>query len=619
MEDKNNKANNIKRSGLKKKAAVSARAKTKTVAEFKSELKNTKKPATRISKKTAAKQNDIFEPKRPVVKWYTPFTTALFIMFVTGFAWILMSQYTTFTKTIFLLPEKDVFLRYEFVKAKLNTLNPALREKWLKTPPKVSVLKDGKPITTVAGLEQMQMVYNSTEDAWQGKFPVPWNPERGNYELRLEDNDFDKVRLKTKGFQIAKRELAPLTTNFVVLTAEYNGNYRGVRVKSPITGQRGPKAFADWAKYVGADTLWVLVGKTYGTKGQAFETVNIEGIREIGRACHDMGIKFGVWAMSYLTFPKEPFNRYKWALTYDNGKILTTKGISLADEKRPQDIIDFLAQFKDFPEVDYLGLDYIRNPLGGYELVDWFFKEMDWVPTPEGWDEMPYITRVTKFGERKVRRTDKEFIDAWQWWRAHTVSNIIKRVKTSLNTSKPLWTFTLGWERGWQHGQDVLMFTDAGSDMCAIMMYEATKEQYSVMMKSWNTYASREDTRLLVGDIIDAPLHQDGGAKEYERRMVWAGEKIFKDGPAHGIFIHDLTRFIGGRKGKESTAAWVHATRRSVDRYNKIVQEYYAQQGIEYEVPKSNYIPVSEYMEERDSSVTQQIKTEIPVTQITDQ
>ena len=49
--------------------------------------------------------------------------------------------------------------------------------------------------------------------------------------------------------------------------------------------------------------------------------------------------------------------------------MVETSAVSLGDEKRVSDIIEFVKLLNECKEVDYIGMDYIRNAFGGYELV----------------------------------------------------------------------------------------------------------------------------------------------------------------------------------------------------------------------------------------------------------
>src|SRR5262249_35913617 len=50
---------------------------------------------------------------------------------------------------------KPAYLHYEFVDIRLVSHDPALRERWRSEPPRVTVFRDGRAVTTIAGLTQL--------------------------------------------------------------------------------------------------------------------------------------------------------------------------------------------------------------------------------------------------------------------------------------------------------------------------------------------------------------------------------------------------------------------------------------------------------------------------------
>jgi hypothetical protein len=229
-----------------------------------------------------------------------------------------------------------------------------------------------------------------------------------------------------------------------------------------------------------------------------------------------------------------------------------------------------LKPFADDPNVDFVGVDYIRNALGGYELVDDFVAEMPGVKVPPEWPKLSKEERMTWLARKKILRKDKDFIDAWQWWRAHRVALIVKELKRRLGGKKPLWAFTLTWEKGWQHGQDVVMMNDAGVDYDALMFYEADKPQFDGMVKAWHEYIKHADVQVVPGNIYDWGLHQKdpAGPVEFSRRLKRAVDDVYADGPAQAVFYHDLARLLWGRLGPWGTAGWAEETRK-ISRYVK--------------------------------------------------
>lgn len=515
---------------------------------------------------------------RPVAAWLIPvlkYVALLLVLVPFILSYLAPRELAYFLpreKKVLFTTDKDTYLRYGYITIEAGSPPLNIRDKWLKEPLYAGVFIGDKQLTTIGGLKDVPLKFDTKTETWKGRFPIPWNPLRGQYSVRLLNSGLEKEKEPPQRvFTITKRELPPLKKGFAVLTLEYSGRYAGLTMKSP-SGEKKPAAIslAEWAVNLKTDALWVLVGKTTGTNGKIWDTVDFEAIRKIGAECHKRGIQFGVWGMCYLTFPDKDWLPYQWAYDLVDGKVTRVRSVSLLDPKRPDDIADLLSKFRDMPEVDYLGLDYIRNALGGYEMCEEFYKDMWWVNKPAGWDKMNHDQRVAAFAKLKIKRDDRKLTEAWEWWRAEKVAQIVHHIKSRLGDSKMMWTYTLGWDKGWQHGQDPAMIVDAGSDIDAVMLYEADQEQYGAMMRDWAGYLDKGDTRLVVGEIVDAPLHQGKGSREFARRLNWAADEIYgKDSPAEGVFIHDLGRLLYGRKGGETTADWVNASRDCIVRFKK--------------------------------------------------
>ena len=63
------------------------------------------------------------------------------------------------------------------------------------------------------------------------------------------------------------------------------------------------------------------------------------------------------------------------------------------------------------------------------------------------------------------RKEDKQVVALFEWWRAHKVATVLKSILDEAKMTKPVFTFTLGWEMGHQHGQDPAMLVDAGHQL----------------------------------------------------------------------------------------------------------------------------------------------------------
>jgi hypothetical protein len=465
---------------------------------------------------------------------------------------------------------KPSYRHDEFVEIRLRTRDPRLRSLWKQELPRARVVRGGSLVPTIGGLRSAVLEWDGRRSAWVGRWPVPWNAEPGEYALELasEMPSRKAEALRARSFRIERRKPKPFPARFVAVNWESSRPLASLKVKAPDGSVKDWRGLLDWTEYVGADAFWMLGGQTPGlVRGETWVSHNLPLIPEVARECRRRGLKFGVWAMYTLTMSSEErIPGYEYALEIDEGRPKPTRAISLRDSSRPKDVAALLKSFAAIPEVDYIGLDYIRNALGGYELVDDFMAEMPWVVRPPGWEKMTRGERMAEFAKRKVARKDAAFIDAWQWWRAHRAGAVIRQIRKEVGGSKPLWAFVLTWERGWHHGQDPVMFNDAGADALALMMYEANGVQYAQIMKDWRGYVKSGDARLFVGDIVDWPLHQKSprGPGELGRRLEWSMRSITTDGPAAGLFIHDLERALNGRLGPYTTQDWMDEVRRVV-------------------------------------------------------
>ncbi|MBI5631186.1 MAG: hypothetical protein HY921_09925 [Elusimicrobia bacterium] len=485
--------------------------------------------------------------------------------------------WSQWARSVELSTGKPSYLHYEFVDIRLRARDPKLVERWRRSPPKASVLFRGKEVSTVAHLRDLELKYDSDSGAWIGLWPCPWNAEPGRYDLRLAGFESELAgRLRTKSFEIRRRRPKALPPGFVALTLESVMPLQSMKVTAPSGEKKDWRGLLDWVEYVGADAFWVLGGQTPGQKpGEVWMNQNLAMIPMLARECRRRGIKFGVYAMCYLTMSSSnKIPGYEYALEIEDGKPVETRAVSLREKKRVRDVIEILKKFRGIPEVDYLGIDYVRNALGGYELAEEFYAEMPGLRPPPDWGKLSRQERMVYFARKKVMRRDHDFIDAWQWWRAHLVGQIVSQIKGELGEEKPLWAFTLTWDKGWHHGQDPVMMNDAGVDADALMLYEATGPQFHDLIQDWNGYVKRRDAQLVVGDVIDWPLHQrhPEGPKEFYRRSILAIDKIYSDGPAAGVFFHDLSRALWGRVGPWGTKAWMDEARNAARYFRSLPQ-----------------------------------------------
>jgi len=93
-----------------------------------------------------------------------------------------------------------------------------------------------------------------------------------------------------------------------------------------------------------------------------------------------------------------------------------------------------------------------------------------------------------------------------------------------------------------------------------LMMYECDRPQFENLMKSWHSYIYDGDAQIFVGNQVDWVVHQKSVnppcPEEYYNRLVTAARYLYNNRSAFGVFIHDLSRVLGGRKGPYSSNEW---------------------------------------------------------------
>ncbi len=467
------------------------------------------------------------------------------------------------------------YFHYDFVALRLRTRDAALNRRWRKSAPVVVVQKHGRTIATIGGLTQVPLVYDSQEHDWTRTWPCPWNAPAGRYALKLLGNQDLKTRLHVKEFMILRRAPKPIPQGISVLTWENARPLAGMTMIGPDGKKEDWRGMLDWTKAIGADAFWMMASETPGKKpGQVWLDSNFTLLPRIAAAAHARGLKFGLYVLYDLTFSKRRLARYDYAMSVRNGRPVHTRAISLADPERPGDVAALLSHFSRIPDVDYLGIDYIRNALGGDELAERFYADMWWINPPQEWPRLSRANRMVYFARKEGMHVDQNFLDAWQWWRARQAALIVRRIKRNTDAPQPLWAFTLSWAKGHQHGQDPIMMNDAGVDADAVMLYQADRPQFEAIIRQWHDYVRRRDAQILVGDMVDWDLHQRNpdGPLELYRRLSEAESRIYADGPARGVFIHDLSRALWGDTGRWGTRGWMAQAARVVKRMKEISQ-----------------------------------------------
>ncbi len=490
------------------------------------------------------------------------------------------------------------YYRYNLVSVTVKAVNsdgtPQTRPK-----PKVVVKRDGEIVTTIGAVTDVKLKYDHSRQLWRGSWPLPWNAEPGMYdvEARMEvdpaqwpwevpgarkhrgeeepppEPEGPAFCIARAPFKVAARQRPEMAPGMCVATWEFDLRER---VVGPDGTSGDWRKLFDWVEYVGADTLWFrgAVTDAAGAKltlEQPFKRAALQVIPQLGAEAHRRGLKFGTWAVAYATYPRrskstKPAYEYALDVSRSTGSASRQDFISLLDDRRVEALADFFKQMQEQPEVDMVGLDYMRSDRGGYEMVERFTSEMP-VNLPDGWDGWSE-RRKQRYVAMKVEeqwQSRPRFYDHWNWWRAHLGADIVRRIIEKSGIQKPTWIFVLSWWHGKQHGQDPVMFTDAGVSMLAPMLYQVpNRAHYDKMVEDWHDYLGKDQVNLVVGDQVDDHWHQETrvppSPAELHDRIVTAHLEYTKEKGTVGAFWHDINRAMNPHnRGPYSGREWALA------------------------------------------------------------
>ncbi|MBN2322690.1 MAG: hypothetical protein JXQ30_03065 [Spirochaetes bacterium] len=399
---------------------------------------------------------------------------------------------------------------------------------------------------------------------YRAVFLPPWNQPDGQYEIRLEYGGNRMVTGKPILFTM-KRRVPPELHGLSVVDLEMNGSILTKNVTGPGGRKKGYLSLLDWAQYMGADALWILAGETTTFPERvASDTVRnapwwdagpLENLDLLKTRALDYGMDTGAYIMCfYVPGSRGVPSRYEPGIGYnvETDRLYRSRFISLGCEQRIQDIVELVRTFQNDPHIRYIGFDFIRTGRGdGYELAPLMVRETG-IRTPTEWDRMSGPEQSRWLARKIEVEKDPIVLEKWRWWRARTAARIIERIISEAHVTKPVWVYTLGWDHGREHGQDPVMFFDAGVTIDAVMLYESDRFQFPRMLDQWKRYMKAGQGNILIGNCVDSRLLDSESLsppQELYRRNTAGYEGILKGGVASGIFFHDLSRAVWGRKG----------------------------------------------------------------------
>lgn len=425
----------------------------------------------------------------------------------------------------------------------------------------MQVMRGGNALKSYGRLREIP--FRREGDLLRAVYLPGWNEREGALEIGLF---YDGTRLRTTGnleATLKRRAVSPPDGFLSVVDLEMNSSIRTRSMVNPEGVRSDYTALLEWARYLRADLLWILAGETTSfsprSRGESpWDPGPLENLRLLKERARDYGIGVGAYIMAYYVPGKNGVpERYEPGLGYnrEHDYLYRARHISLASEQRILDMIELAARFQRDPNVQYIGFDFIRTGAAdGYELAEEVIHDTG-IAVPGSWERLAPWERTRWFARKIELDKDPDILEKWRWWRAHRVASIVQRVIEEAEITKPVWVYTLGWDHGREHGQDPVMFFDAGVSVDAVMLYESTREQFVRLLGQWNRYLRAGQGNVIVGNCVDRNLldsERFSPPEEFYRRNVEGFGTVMGGGTASGVFFHDLSRLLWGRRGEHS-------------------------------------------------------------------
>ncbi|MBU4134281.1 hypothetical protein KKH42_03045 [bacterium] len=429
------------------------------------------------------------------------------------------------------------------------------------------VFRNNMPVMGIGG--RVAYSFRVKDGKSVARFPIPWNAEEGFYEARVfHPLESERNRFLPAVFAVTRRKPADIKFPLNAMNWENTKNLKTRRIPTPSGEIKSWESIFDWVEYMKMDTLLYLAAQTafFGKSLPAdspWVKNNLKMLDDLCAEAHKRKMRIGAWTAAYIVVGKRDENiGYTYGIDYSlpNDCLKQSRGISIGDNKRLKDIIKIMRRM-DTSDADFLGLDYIRPVQGGFELTDEFFEEMD-IDLPLAPKENP--ARALYLAREIFKKKNYALQDLWNWWRARKSSLCIERIKEEVKSEKPLWVFVLSWQMGHQHGQDPVMFQDAGADFQAVMLYECDDRQFDNLLSQWEKYDA-SGVNFIIGNQIDFNVHQFSekppAPEKFAMRLARA-KKVLKP---KGIFVNDLSRVFWGRKGPYSGIEWLNPVKSLIE------------------------------------------------------
>ena len=204
-------------------------------------------------------------------------------------------------------------------------------------------------------------------------------------------------------------------------------------------------------------------------------------------------------------------------------------------------------------------------------MVEEFVQSMQ-IEAPHSWKTLSHYEKMRWLGEQITPDATDRYASPpssnaqkWEWWRAHRSSLVIREILQQARPRKPIFLFVLGWKMGHEHGQDPVMFHDAGADIISVMLYESDLPRWKAILELGSEYLrGDEGLNLLIGEMIDSSLigrGVDSPAPEvFTHRLTGAMSALGgSNSQVRGFFWHDLARGNWGKIEPYSREEWLIA------------------------------------------------------------
>ena len=475
------------------------------------------------------------------------------------------------------LSKKEIY-HYGILNVYLNGISDLEQENL-----SIKVFKDGR-FHGSADIEfNIPFFPESGKERFKAVYLPGWNAYEGEYEIKLFYGD-KRIQTDEKITFLLKRKQTPLLEGGIsIVDLEMNESIKKKSFIYPEGFVADYSAIPRWVQEMNADALWILSGETTtfqwpASHSKPWDAGPLENLYLLKKIAGQYDIDIGAYIMCFYV----PGNygvpdRYNAGIGYnkENDSLYYSRHISLSSEQRVLDIIELAKQFQDDEQIQYIGFDFIRTGRAdGYELGPIVVRETN-IITPRDWNSYSSQEKIKWFAKKVEVEKDPLVIEKWQWWRAHKVAGIIKRIIEEAGITKPVWVYTLGWNHGKEHGQDPVMFFDAGVTIDAVMLYEANRQQFARLLEHWNSYIRAGQGNIIIGNCIDYRLLDSDSLSppdELYRRNIEGYRNILRDGFASGIFLHDMSRAFWGRRGNHTVMEYAQSFISSVQNLKNDLQ-----------------------------------------------